>query len=286
MLRLPINTLDPRPRIGGIGVAILMLCTCRFVQANGSQNLTDYITKSDGTSLPDAHELGLALVLGGLYVPVRVGPNDQSVALLEGSDVVALFGHHSAWGLWWENVAVLNISTRFGARVQPIKPVTLEIAYLHHWSEQQWVDDLSVAAGGIRDFGLEVKGWWSVPISENIKLEPHLWLRYFWVYHDEHCVPGAGIRMKIEPARQQAIHVDLRGSVTSRRFPRASVPKLTWGAQGDVSWYWFFLPPYGMFADVFMASNMLVGDVPMLELQRSTIHQPYGIFKLGFLFSY
>lgn len=245
-----------------------------------------------GSQLPPPRVFGLAIEGAGAYVPQVRNLSAGATGVGQGSLVwnlalfenVGLFGRHYAEGMWWANVSLLNLGSEAGLRARATRLVAMEFAYLGHRAEKQWVDGRAFALGGVRDHGLEAGVWLTFEPLARLRLEPHLFGRYFRVYKDDQGVLGLGLRTSILLFDGHALVLELETMRTQRGDPRDGVDRVTWNVKGTLQWRSTLTGSFGIMIGARVSTNLLVGEVPMLELKRSMIDEPMAMATLGFYF--
>jgi hypothetical protein len=185
----------------------------------------------------------------------------------------------------WANVRLLNLGTEAGLRARATPWIAFEFAYLGHRAEKQWIDDKAIALGGVRDHGLEGGIWLLFEPFSRLRLEPHVHGRYFRVFKDDHGVLGLGLRASILPLDGHAIVLELETLRTERGEPRSGVDRVTWNVKGTILWRSQLTEAFGFQIGARATTNLLVGEVPMLELKRSMIDEPMAMGILGVHFA-
>ncbi|HUT78851.1 MAG TPA: hypothetical protein VM285_14235 [Polyangia bacterium] len=246
-----------------------------------------------GPWLPPPRDLAVALDVAGAWVPEMTGLTTDDTGLLQGRltwnlapwEEVGLFGRHGLGGMWWSNLTLLNSEHEIGLRWLASDVVTLEGAYLGHRTEKQWISGNSAAVGGIRDHGAELSGWAALRPHSRIRLELHLLGRWFRVYLDHQGVAGGGARLSLLFGNGQAAVLELHALWAYRADPREGVEHASWNVIGELAWRSRLGDRFGLQLGARLATNLLVGEVPMLELKRSMIGEPMAMGVLGCWFS-
>jgi hypothetical protein len=209
-----------------------------------------------------------------------------------------LFGKHAVTSMWWSNVTLVTLGNEVGARLVPLPRLSVELAYLGHRVEHQWVDSLYFAVGGVRNHGAELGAWgrvWDLPW---LHLDLHLLLRYFFEpnrgggqggtthqYTDDQTVIGAALRLELLPRAGHALRFELVELLLFRPHHeiRGTKPR-TVNTIGVAEYRAELGPRFGLRVAARISSNMFVGEQPMLELKRSMIDEPLASVLLGFYF--
>ncbi|MDD5306089.1 MAG: hypothetical protein PHU25_02095 [Deltaproteobacteria bacterium] len=250
-----------------------------------------------GASLPGPRDLSVAAFASGVYVPEVSGLASGDTGVLEGSLTwsfapwrsFGLFGRHTIAGMWWGNLTILTLGSEAGARWLATRRLAVEAAYLGHRAEHQWVErddgsQMSVALGGIRDHGGELGTWLRLEPFSRLRLEGHLLGRVFRVYDDTQGALGVGLRASVMPADGQAVVLEVTLIDAIRERPRHGVDHSTLNVLGAVSYRIDLTHRVGLELGARMSTNMLCGEVPMLELKRSMISEPMLMGQAGVYF--
>ncbi len=245
-----------------------------------------------GGYLPPVRQVAVSLNASGAYVP-RVGnlAGDTS-AVLEGGLTwnfafdkrVGLFGHHTIGGMWCANVSLLSLGHEVGMRFPLVDVFTLEAAYLTHRVDSAWTDGLKIRPGGIMDSGGELGFWLHFSPVRRFKIEPHVFGRVFGVYTDVQGVTGVGLRTSVMPFDGHSLGAEIQLLPTIRHHPRQGVEKVTWNVVGSIFWRSRITGDFGLQIGGMISTNLLVGQVPMLELKRSMINEPMAMGTVGIYF--
>jgi len=246
-----------------------------------------------GPQLPAVKELSLALDLAGAYVPQVAGLTRGATGALQGEIVwnfapwerIGLFGGHTAGGMWWDNLRLSAVGHEVGVRYLALAHLTFEAAYLTHRVDRFWVDDFESNPGGVIDRGVELGTWFRFQPLRRLRIEPHLYGRVFEVYNDAHGVTAIGLRLSISPVDGHALVIGLDALRVVRARPRVGVDPVTWNVIGEVAWRAQVAARFGVQIGARITTNLLVGEVPMLELKRSMIDEPMALGSLGVFFS-
>jgi hypothetical protein len=246
-----------------------------------------------GPWLPPPRDLAVALDAAGAWIPEKTGLTADDTGLLQGRivwnlapwEAVGLFGRHALGGMWWSNLTVLNGEHELGLRWLASEIVTLEGAYLGHRTERQWVSGHATAPGGIRDHGAELSGWAVLKPHSRIRLDLHLLGRWFRVYRDDQGVAGGGARLSLLFADGHAAVIEIHALWAYRADPRAGVDQASWNVIGELAWRSRLGDRFGLQLGARLSTNLLVGEVPMLELKCSMIGEPMAMGILGVWFS-
>ena len=90
---------------------------------------------------------------------------------------------------------------------------------------------------------------------------------------------------QVTPTRQpHALVLELETLRTQRGNPRAGVDRVTWNVKGTIQWRSQLTDRFGIQIGGRVYTNLLVGEVPMLELKRSMIDEPMAMGTLGVYF--
>jgi hypothetical protein len=246
-----------------------------------------------GPFLPPPREAAVAVDAAGAWVPARSGLATDDTGFLQGRitwnfspwNGVGLFGRHGVGGMWWGDLALLTSEHELGLRWLASRVVTLEAAYLGHGTEKQWIDGDGKAIGGIRDHGAELSGWAHLEPHSRISLDLHMLGRWFDVFRDDQLVAGGGARLGLLFADGHAAVIEMHALWAHRANPREGVDRASWNVIGDVLWRSQLTKGFGMQLGARISTNLLVGEVPMLELKRSMIGEPMAMGILGVWFS-
>jgi hypothetical protein len=246
-----------------------------------------------GTDLPAAKDLAVSLDLAGAYVPQVEGLTRGGTGVIRGGLVwnfapwerVGFFGAHAAGGMWWDNLHAGLVGNEVGLRYLALRHLAFEAAYLTHRVDRFRVDELETNPGGVIDRGLELGTWLRFEPHRRLRIEPHLMGRVFEVYNDVQGVTGFGARVSISPTDGHALVLGLEALRVIRAQPRIGVDRVTWNVLGDVGWRVRLTERIGIQIAARMSTNLLVGEVPMLELKRSMIDEPMALGSLGVFFS-
>ncbi len=171
-----------------------------------------------------------------------------------------------------------------GFRFVPAKNIALETAYLSHRVDKTWVDDFELDPGGVKDFGGEISVWFSQSWLRRLKTEIGLIGRLFDVYRENQSVLGMNGRISILAASGHAATMELKVLRVFRSDPRVGVDQVTWNTIGSLYWQSMLTDFFGIKAGGLLSANLLVGEVPMLELRRSMIGEPMALAELGLIF--
>ncbi|MCU0662723.1 MAG: hypothetical protein MUC50_10405 [Myxococcota bacterium] len=282
-------------------LASLLVCTATLAEP-----LWPRTPERTGLITPNPLLASVELGLEGLYVPQQAGLSSGDTAMFGGTalwnagpwSMVCLFGTHSVTGMWWSNVVLVSLLNEVGVRLLPIGRVSVELAYLSHRIEHQWVDKTYFAVGGVRDHGVELGAWGRALDLPWLRFDAHLFGRYFFEpngrgsggqeahqYTDDETVLGVALRLELLPKGGQALRLELNELLTFRPHHdiRGTDP-FTFNTIGLVEYRALLLPRFGLHARVRISSNMFVGEQPMLELKRSMIDEPTGSLLLGAYF--
>jgi hypothetical protein len=131
------------------------------------------------------------------------------------------------------------------------------------------------------DRGLELGSWLRFEPHRRLLLEAHLVGRIFEVYRDTQGVTGIGLRASISPWSGHAMVVEIEALRVIRTRPRIGVDRVTWNVLGEVGWRSQLTPSFGIGIGARLSTNLLVGEVPMLELKRSMIDEPMAMASIG-----
>ena len=74
-------------------------------------------------------------------------------------------------------------------------------------------------------------------------------------------------------------------ALPSNENPRTGVDRVTWNVKGVIQWRSQLTDRFGLQIGVRATTNLLVGEVPMLELKRSMIDEPMAMGTLGAYFT-
>jgi hypothetical protein len=275
----------------------LALAAALFLAAGAARAEWPAPPERSGASLPEPRVLSAAVSASGVYVPEVSGMASGDTGVLEGTitwnfapwRAVGLFGRHTVAGMWWGGLTLLTLGNEAGARWLATRRLAIEAAYLGHRAEQQWVErddgsQMSVALGGIRDHGGELGSWLRLLPLPRLRVEGHLLGRVFRVYDDTQGVVGAGLRASVMPADGHAIVLELTLLETIRERPRHSVDHSTLNVLGSVLYRLDLAERVGLELGARISTDMLCGEVPMLELKRSMIDEPMLVGQAGVYF--
>ncbi len=245
-----------------------------------------------GGYLPPVRQVAVSLNASGAYVPQIGNLSADTSAVLEGGLTwnfafdkrVGLFGHHTIGGMWWANVSLLSLGHVVGVRLPLVDVYTLEAAYLTHRVDSAWTDGLKIRPGGVMDSGAELGFWLHFSPMRRLKIEPHVFGRVFGVYKDVHEVAGVGLRTSVMLFDGHALGVEIQLLPTIRQDPRDGVEEVTWNVVGSVFWRSRITGDFGFQFGGMISTNLLVGQVPMLELKRSMINEPMAMGTVGIYF--
>ncbi len=245
-----------------------------------------------GGYLPPVRHVAVALNASGAYVPQVGNLAADTSAVLEGGLTwnfafdkrAGLFGHHTIGGMWCDNVSLLSLSHEVGVRFPLIDVFTLEAAYLTHRVDSAWTDGLKIRPGGVMDSGGELGFWLHFSPMRRLKIEPHVFGRVFGVYNDVQGVTGVGLRTSVMLFDGHVLGAEIQLLPTIRHEPRDGVEKVTWNVIGSIFWRSRITGDFGLQIGGMISTNLLVGQVPMLELRRSMINEPMAMGTLGIYF--
>jgi len=245
-----------------------------------------------GGYLPPARQIAVSLNASGAYVPQVGNLANDTTAVLEGGLTwnfaidkrIGMFGHHTIGGMWWANRSLLSLGHEVGMRFPLVDVFTLEAAYLTHRVDSAWTDGIKLRPGGIMDSGGELGFWLHFSPMRRLKIEPHVFGRVFGVYTDVQGVTGVGLRMSVMPFDGHALGAEIRLLPTIRQHPQDGVEKVTWNVVGSIFWRSRITGDFGFQLGGTISTNLLVGQVPMLELKRSMINEPMATGTVGIYF--
>jgi len=277
-----------RSVVSGAALLALIVAQAGAARADWAES-----AERSGTWLPPVEELALALDLAGAYIPQVDGLTRGGTGAIQGNltwnfapwSRLGFFGAHAAGGMWWDNLHVGMVGNEIGVRYLALSHMAFEAAYLSHRVDRFRVDDLESNPGGVIDRGMELGTWFRWEPHVRLLVEPHLVGRIFDVYNDVQGVTGFGLRVSIAPVDRQALVLVLEVLRVIRSRPRVGVEPVTWNVLGEVSWRSRLTDRFGLTVGARVSTNLLVGEVPMLEIKRSMIDEPMALGSLGVFFS-
>jgi len=199
-------------------------------------------------------------------------------------DHLGIFGGHTLMGMWWANTAVLAMGHEVGVRYLCAEHLTFEAAYLGHRVDRSWVDDHEMRPGGVADNGGEVTARLRFAPVSRFRVEGRFVGRIFDVYKDTQGVTGLGLRVAFLPFDGHALAAEVEVLRTVRSQPRPGVDQVTWNVVGGVCWMSDLTDRVGLTLGARISTNLMVGQVPMLELKRSMIDEPMALGTAGLYF--
>lgn len=257
-------------------------------------------------STPDPFLASLEFDIEGMYIPQRTRLSTGDTAVLGGRGLwnvgpwptLCLFGQHSVTGMWWSNVTLVSVGHEVGLRVLPVRRLSLELAYLGHRLEHQWVDGSYFAVGGVRDHGVELGVWGRTVDLPWLRLDAHLLGRYFFEpngqdgdggathqYTDDETVVGAAVRLELLPTGGHALRFELNELWLFRpHHEQRDTEPFTLNTIAMVEYRVELRPRLGLRVAARLSSNMFVGEQPMFELKRSMIDEPTANLLAGLFF--
>jgi hypothetical protein len=228
----------------------------------------------------------------GAYVPQVADLSGGKTGVLEGGLVwnfalrprLGLFGQHTISGMWWSNVALLSFGHEAGLRYLCTDHLSFEAAYLGHRVDRAWIDDHESRPGGILDNGAEAGARLRFDPDPRFRIEGRMVGRVFRVYRDTQGVTGLGMRASLMPAGGRSVVLEIEVLRAIRSLPRSGVDRVTWNVVGSAYWVMDISKRLGVLVGARISTNLLVGQVPMLELKRSMIDEPMALGTLGLYF--
>ncbi len=272
---------------GLLAAALLVSISSRAAAADWPRR-----AERSGTWLPEPREIALAIRGSGAYVPEVSGLSSAETGIAIGSLAwclapwkgIGLFGEHSLGRMWWGEQSLLISGHELGARFPLYRYFSMEAAYLGHSSEKQWVEENEVALGGVRDNGAELGAWFHAEPLSRLRVELHLLGRYFDVYRHDQLVAGLGARVGLMPVDGHALEIELEALRARRYRPRSGVDESSWNLLGSIEWRSRIAGDFGISIGGRVSTQLLVGEMPMLELKRSMIDEPMALASLGLFF--
>jgi len=242
--------------------------------------------------LPPPRVVDLSVSGSGAYVPQvsDLAPDSSGVLIGEIlwnfgiTESFGLFGKHDMMGMWWANVALLGFGHEVGLRYLCTEVLSLEAAYLGHRVDKAWVDDLETHPGGVIDNGVEISTRLAFRPMRKLRIEGRFIGRIFGVYKDTQGVTGLSLLVALMPRDGHSLDIELAVLRTLRSRPRAGVERVTWNTVGAMTWRSDLSPRIGIMVGAKIFTNLMVGEVPMLELKRSMIDEPMALATLGLYF--
>ena len=134
------------------------------------------------------------------------------------------------------------------------------------------------------DNGAEVAADWKFEPIRRFRIEARLVGRIFGVYNDTQGVTGLGLRLSFLPADGHALVAGAQALRVVRSLPRSGVEQVTLNVVGSAYWEWRIADAVGLLLGAKISTNLMVGQVPMLELKRSMIDEPMALGTLGVYF--
>jgi len=272
-------------------IAVIAASACLLYSAGVAAQWPQPAGRSAGY-LPASRDLDIMLSGSGAYVPHVSNLSSDSSGVLFGEMVwnyafvkrLGLYGQHSIMGMWWANVALLGLGHEIGVRYLCTDLLTFEAGYLGHRVDRGWVDGHETRPGGVVDNGGEISARLRFEPLSRLRVEGRFVSRIFRVYNDTQGVTGLSLRVSFLPVNGHSVELELEGLRTVRSLPRPGVEQVTWNVVGAVRWLGEITPRMGIAIGGRISTNLMVGQVPMLELKRSMIDEPMALVTLGIYF--
>lgn len=245
-----------------------------------------------GSYLPESRHFAVSALMRGAYIPKVGGKSGGSSLVLEPGiewnfsflKRLGLFGLHEVSRFKYANVRLLTVDHEAGIRFIANDRLSVEAVYLTHRAVVWWVGGQKQYLGGVLDNGAEVGVWIAGEPISRFRLSLHLFGRIFNVYTDKQGVLGHEWRLSLLPKDGHMLMVAMEFFEVWRQDPRSGVDDFTHNTMGHIEWRSKLYKSLGFFLCAMVSLNMLVGEVPMLELKRSMIDEPMGLGTLGVFF--
>lgn len=248
--------------------------------------------------LPPPRFVAASLSAHGAYIPKVKNLSSGRTGAFGGrltwnfafTEKLGLFGEHGSTVYRWSDVGLMTFGHEVGVRFLPIPQTGIELAYLTHRADHQWIEDNHLALGGVSDQGVELAAGQDLSILEGLTIRLGLRGRYFFGPRDhdgshgyaaQQLVAGAVAGALIRPLPGHELLVSAEALVVKRFEPREGVEAVTVNLLGLLRWRSHFTEFLGLEAGARVSTNLLVGAEPMLELKRSMIGEPMGMGFLG-----
>lgn len=262
-----------------------------YSQSGFTQTWPNRAVRSEAYA-PAPRKFAVATQFSGAQVP-RVGDSNggRSYIIEPGliwnfafNRQVSIFGSHRIGKMKWANVALMTVYNELGVRISWHPKVWFEGTYLSHRVEASWIDGNKIYVGGVVDHGAEAAVWIEGTPVPRLKLSARLCARTFSVYNDNHDVFSTKWQLSLLPVDNHGLYLAVELVEVWREKPRAGVERFTHNTVGSVEWRSMPWDKMGFYIAAMVSLNLLVGEVPMLELKRSMINEPMGLGTVGFFF--